>query len=64
MNHYSSFFLKYQQHKVVVSANYIFPLILFGKFIMVTHNFGEKCYLIFYYYVLKGLDKLCRENEI
>ena len=52
MNHYSSFFLKYQQPEVVVSANYIFPLILFGKLIMVTHKFGEKCYLIFYLIIM------------
>ena len=40
-------FLNYHQHKLDFSANYFFPFISFIEFIIVTHNFDGKCYLIF-----------------
>ena len=40
-------FLNYQQYKVGISANYVFPLISFVKFIVVTHRLDWKCYFIF-----------------
>ena len=41
------FSLNYQQHKVGISANYIFPFISFVKFIKIIRKFGRKYYLIF-----------------
>ena len=41
------FFLNYQQHKIGISAKYFFPFISFVIFIVITHRFGGKCYLIF-----------------
>ena len=41
------FSLNYQQQKVGISANYFFPFICFVIFVLVTHKFAGKCYLIF-----------------
>ena len=40
-------FLNYQQHKVGISGNHFFPFDSFVIFIIVTHKFAGKCYLIF-----------------
>ena len=40
------FFLYYQLHRVVISANYFFPFSFIVNSVIVTHVFGGKCYLI------------------
>ena len=40
-------FLNYQQHRFDISVNRFFPSISYVKFIIVTHQFGAKFYLIF-----------------
>ena len=35
-------FRNYQQHKIDISPNYIFPFISFVKFVPITDQFGGK----------------------
>ena len=43
----SRFLLNYLQYKATKSANYFFPFVFFVNFLVVTDNFGRKCYFIF-----------------
>ena len=40
------FSLNYQQYRVGISMNHFFPFVSFVTFVIVTHKFGGKCYLV------------------